>query len=319
MTASSVQPQSSRMRLCMKAFEIHSRWAERYSKAPPLGRYPGGVAAIPWSYHRISPTYDFVRAGADGFQLAFDHQALRARAVQGRWQRRTLMTTVVAFVVGAVLLAFMAYQFVLTLRGHDLAWNLLSSLICLYGVVFVGWLLAVGLGRHEYVLRTMESWASLLRGQSGVDDVGPVVDWVLEHWPWLTPPDFLTADNAWALGHRNGLPFLIVAERPDSAFLRAMFKTRMERGPRAVVSTGEMLARLSMFFGNSSLRTDAEAQHAVRELAEWGYGVVATPAGVYVYGVPYERALRPETLLPVVDKVLSVTVAARSFTHPLAE
>ena len=46
---------------------------------------------------------------------------------------------------------------------------------------------------------------------------------------------------------------------------------------------------------------------------------VPTPAGVYVFGTSYERALRPETLLPIVDKLLAVTLPAQSHTHLSAE
>lgn len=80
-----------------------------------------------------------------------------------------------------------------------------------------------------------------------------------------------------------------------------------------------MLARLSLFLGGSSLRNDPQAQNVVRELYDWGYGVVPTPAGVYVFGTSYERALRPETLLPIVDKLLAVTLPGQSHTHPSGE
>ncbi|MCC6525465.1 MAG: hypothetical protein IT373_22630 [Polyangiaceae bacterium] len=67
--------------------------------------------------------------------------------------------------------------------------------------------------------------------------------------------------------------------------------------------------RLGVFLASSRLHADQAAQAAVEELAARGYGVVPTPAGIYVYGSALELLLRPATLLPVVDKVLAHTDA----------
>jgi hypothetical protein len=315
-----VRPQSAFLRFCVWAFGIHYRLAERNWQGYQLGRYPGGVSAMPWAFHRVGPECEFVRGRADGLAIAQDHQLLRRRAGQSRRQGRTLLATIVPLAIGALTIAFFAYSVLFDWhhgdsRHRDIGWMIFGTLLGLSGMTFSGGLWASTLGRHEFVVRAMESWAELLGGQSGMDDVGPVVDWVVQRWPWLTPPDFLAADNAWALGSRNGRPVLVVVERLDSGYLGAMALSHT-RQPANVHVGGSMLARLSLFLGASSLRTDAEAQNAVRELADWGYGVVPTPAGVYVFGTSYERALRPETLLPVVDKLLTVTLPAQNHTPP---
>lgn len=312
------RPQSMFLRFCVRVFETHYRLAERSWKGYQLGRYPGGVVAMPWAFHRVGPECDFVRGRADGLQVANDHRVLQERASIGQRQRRTLVTTVLLLIIGICLVAAYAYAFVFNLSHGEMGSRIFGACLGLCGIAFAGLLSASTLGRHEFVVRAMESWAYVLGGSSGMDDVGPVVAWVGRHWPWLSPPDFLAADNAWALGSRSGRPVLLVVERLDSGFLGSMALSR-SRHPRPLQLGGSMLARLSLFLGGSSLRNDPQAQNVVRELYDWGYGVVPTPAGVYVFGTSYERALRPETLLPIVDKLLAVTLPGQSHTHPSGE
>ena len=78
-----------------------------------------------------------------------------------------------------------------------------------------------------------------------------------------------------------------------------------DHGDRALEVPASMLCRLSLFIAGAVLRKDPAAVSVVQELGSWGYGVVTTPAGVYLYGIAYERGLQPRYLSAVVDKMFS--------------
>lgn len=278
------------------------------------GRYHGGLAAMPYWTHHIESDSPIVVGSPDPTALAADRRVLHERAMMNRARRPFRWGALVTISSMLILTAFFFSDF-LRSPSKSITEHVMGAPVLLFMLYF----LAINIGRPLYTMHVVEGCANDLNGTSGVDDARPVAEWFDRHWPWFSPPAFLAEDVIWAAGWRANRPVLLVLDRSDARLAVAYlgwFVGGLLRRSRThhLGMPPSIIYRLSLFVGDSALRNDDAAQASLRELATWGWGVVSTPAGVYVYHRAYDRTIRPEVLMPILDKVMATTSAAAQIT-----
>lgn len=291
---------------------VYASAERRASYTPPA--YPGGLGMMPVDYHAIVPTCALVTGPGAPEHLAADRAILRARAARSRRERPA--RTVTLFLVAASLfpLAAMVYGSARSIagadRGPDVGDIVFLVIALLFGVAMTGYFVALSLGRHVCLVHAMQEWSERLGGDSALDTVEPVVAWIEHYWPWLSPPHFLAKESVWATGRIHGYPALLISERDDRWMIssaRDALAVSLAAGHAAdMQAPPSILCRFSLFVSGALLRKDASAQAVIDELGFLGYGVVTCPAGVYIYGLSYERSLQPRHLGPMVDKAITM-------------
>jgi hypothetical protein len=307
------------LRLCAGVYDFNCRWGERLARRRGQwdrpGRYPGGLGTWPLEVHRISADSSIVTGNVGPIGLAVDRQVTRTRAARSANRRPFLLAAAAGALLAvaclAIVLSSTGRQVWAALKSGSAGGMVATGLFILLFLLVMLYLAALSFGRPAFLARAVKSWGDVLGGSWGFDDVSPVMDWLRQRWHWPLPPDFLEAETLWAIGARGGRPLLIVVERQDWRTIVAageMLATSAATGRRQQldVPTGVM-SRLSIFVGDCVMRDDPATAAKVRELNGWGYGVVPTAAGVYVYSGAYERGLLPEFLLPIVDDILALT------------
>jgi len=296
-------------RFCAAAFNLQYRYAERMRMKSPV-RYPGGLSAMPSFYHCITPVCTFVQGSTVAGRSTAERDELRAMAGRSQKERPVLAVTVFLGMAGAGAVAFMVYAVATLLRdGSTAIGDVIGGSVWVLAAAWFFFQFCVVIGRHFYMVDAMQQWAERLGGASGFDTVEPVVEWVTRFWPWFVPPHFLSTGTMWATGWQAGRSILIVSEREETWIIRSGIKVVAtvgdEHNSGALDVPTAVLCRLSLFIAGATLRKDEGAVSVVQELGGWGYGVVTTPAGVYLYGIAYERGLKPRYLSAVVDKMFA--------------
>lgn len=297
-------------RWCAAAFNLQYRYAERGHMKSPV-HYPGGLARLAAHYHCITPACTLVAGSTAPERFAAERGELRARAERSHRERPVQAVVVFIGVCAAAGVAFMVYAIATLVRdGQTAVGDVIGGSLWFLAATWMFFQLMVSIGRHFYMVDAMQQWAKRLGGASGFDTVEPVVAWVNRFWSWFVPPHFLSTGTMWATGWQSGRSVLLVSEREETWIIASGVKLLSasgdeDRGDVALEVPKAMLCRLSLFIAGGMLGRDPGAVSVVQELGSWGYGVVTTPAGVYLYGLAYERGLNPSYLSAVVDKVFS--------------
>lgn len=304
------------LRLAEGVFDFNARWGGRQYKLPAPPRHAGNLFMIPIDVHRIEPSCLLLTGSGAAGEIAVDRQTVFSRSNRRVGDLRTLVYRIFAALVCSLLVGYAVWVVGMTIAdllepGGVTTFHVFVGIpLVLLFVTFILYLTLANVGQQACIVHAVDDWAEVLDGTSGTSDSRPVADWLAHYWPWYTPPGFLSAETAWAIGARNGQPLLVSSERSDSSLVTVGLTTF-----RRILATGEHhgldqpalgICRLSLFLPGRRLK-GIGGEEMVRELYDWGYGVVPIAAGIYVYGKADERGLRPQFLGAVLDKVMSAS------------
>lgn len=272
---------------------------------------------MPQAFHQMTAACALISGTLTPQALSADRDTLRANAEQSRREQRVLVYRIFFLAIAVALVGYWIWAIGMMAQGartQPVFTFAFGLPLVLAGLVFALYLLAGGIGQQVAIVHAMESWAGLLGGISGTGPMEPVLEWMSRHWGWFAPPFFLARETAWAAGSWNGRPILITSERDDSRFVgtavAAIAFIQATGRHHRLIPGASTLNRVSLFVSGAALRQDAAAAAIVGELASWGYGIVGTPAGIYIYGASYERGLRPEFLRRVLEKAMLATATS---------